>query len=58
MGPSNIIAILIYQLVLVNKMAYVPALMCGQVAIGDTRCGSSYVSEELAVVVVSKTELH
>ena len=32
--------------------------MCGQVSRGDTRCGKSYLGQELAVVAVSKTELH
>ena len=32
--------------------------MCGQVALGDTCCSRSYVGQELAVVVVSKTELY
>ena len=27
--------------------------MCGQVALGDTRCGRSHLGQELAVVVVS-----
>ena len=31
--------------------------MCEQVAFGDTRCGRSYVGQELAVVVVSNTEV-
>ena len=32
--------------------------MCGQVNLGETRCGRSYLGQELAVVAVSKTELH
>ena len=47
---SNIISY--YQLVLVNKMVEVPVLVCGQVAFGDTRCGRSYLGQELAVVIV------
>ena len=27
--------------------------MCGQVALGDTRCGRPYLAQELAAVVVS-----
>ena len=46
-----------YLLVLVNKMVEVPALVCGQVSLGGTRCGRSYLGQVLAVVVVS-TELH
>ena len=47
-----------YQVILANKMVLVPALVCGQIALGDTRCGRSYLAQELAAVVVSKTELH
>ena len=56
-GPSNIISLLPVG-TLADKMVWVPALVCGQVALGDTRCGRSYVSQELAVVVAPKTELH
>ena len=37
-----------------KKVVSIPALMCGQAALGSTRCRGSYIGQELAVFVVSK----
>ena len=51
--PSNIL------MVLVNKVLQRPALVCGQVVLGDIRCGRPQLGQELAVycAILSHTSI-
>ena len=39
-------------MVIVNKVLQRPALVCGQVTLGDIRCGRPQLGQELAVCCV------